>query len=100
MVERDPRREAHTLLAWVLIAGELDLLQGIDLAEQALGMRAHPFERAHTFTFQASPRHCLGLAYLKQGERDRAASMLRTAAAERPDRTLIREHLRQAEAGE
>lgn len=95
VLERLPTRESHVLLAWVLIAGDLDLDEGITVAEKALGLPPPPF-RGLVFPYMASARHCLGLAYLKRGESAKAAGMLAAAAAERPDRPLIEEHLREA----
>jgi tetratricopeptide (TPR) repeat protein len=97
-VERKPDQLSYTLLSWVLIAGDIDLQEGISLAEQALGMPGPPYS-FFLDPFQPSPRHCLGLAYLKQGDRERAIGMLKTAAAERPDRLLIQEHLKDARGG-
>jgi tetratricopeptide (TPR) repeat protein/TolB-like protein len=98
ILERDPRREAHTFLAWVLIAGDLDLDEGVSLAEKALGMTP-PTYPGSFLPYMPSPRHALGLAYLKRREYEKASSMLATAATERPDRKLIQEHLKEARAG-
>ena len=43
VLERDPRQEDHALVAWVLIAGELDLDEGIALAEKAMKLESPPF---------------------------------------------------------
>ena len=96
IVSRDPRRETQTLLSWVLIAGELDVDEGVALAEKALGLRESPHASAYVEHYVAPPQHGLGLAYLKRGEYDRAVGMLRTAAAERPDRPSIRQDLERA----
>jgi len=95
VLERLPTRESQVLLAWVLVAGNLDLDEGVTVAEKALGMPPPPFQGL-VFPYMASARHCLGLAYLKRGETSAAVSMLAAAAAERPDRPLIQKHLKEA----
>jgi len=98
VVARYPVQESYALLAWTLIAGDIDVDEGISLSETALALPPDP-RQGQNFPFMPSPRHCLGLAYLKRGEFDKASSMLATAASERPDRLLIQKHLKEARAG-
>jgi tetratricopeptide (TPR) repeat protein/predicted Ser/Thr protein kinase len=92
----NPSRSNHTLLAWILIAGELDLEEGMRLARAALERPASWSESNTRYPFMPSPEHALGLAHLKQGRQGKAVEMLEKAATLRPDRTLIQEHLAQA----
>jgi tetratricopeptide (TPR) repeat protein len=98
IASRDPRRESQAALAWTLVAGELDLDEGVALAERALGLRESPHASAYVESYVAPPRHSLGLAYLKRGDYERAAAMLSTATSENPERASIRRHLEQARA--
>ena len=91
-----PDRGGHTLLAWVLIAGDLDLPAGLALAEKAASLPEEWGDDTLAMPFDPSPEHCLGLAYLKQRRYEEAVVMLEKAAAGRPDRPLIQDHLQQA----
>jgi tetratricopeptide (TPR) repeat protein len=98
--EMSPSRVTTTLVAWILIRGNLDVDRGIDLALAAQQITPGFRDRPDTFTFVPSPEHCLGLAYLKRGDFDRAEQMLTRAAQLRPDRVQIREDLQKAKARE
>jgi len=98
LVSESPVREHQALLAWVLIAGELDLDEGMRVAEKALGLRTDPHASTYAESYVPSARHALGLAHLKRGDHAKAVAMLQTAAAERPDRGSIRTGLEQARA--
>lgn len=91
-----PDRWGHTLVAWVLIAGDLDLPGGLALAEKAAGLPEEWGDDAQAMPFDPSAEHCLGLAYLKARRYDEAVAMLEKATSERPDRPLIQDHLQQA----
>jgi serine/threonine protein kinase/tetratricopeptide (TPR) repeat protein len=94
----NPGRTGKTLLAWVLIDGDLDVEEGIRLAEEARELPTGLGHATLTLPYHASPEHCLGLAYLKRGDHVKAAGFLQEAAELRPDRPSIDEHLRQAVA--
>jgi tetratricopeptide (TPR) repeat protein/TolB-like protein len=92
----NPDRSRHALLAWILVAGDLDQEEGVRLAEAALEMPESPTAAADRPPYEPSPEHALGLAYLQQGRHGEAVKLLERAAALQPDRTLIREHLAEA----
>ena len=91
-LEMDPGRRNHALLAWVLVAGDLDVEEGAELAERAMGIPGPLLNQASTFPFMPPPEHALGLAYLKDGDHERALRMLDQAAVVRPDRLSIVRH--------
>jgi tetratricopeptide (TPR) repeat protein len=91
-----PGRAGHEMLSWILVAGDIDIEQGLDLAEAALKMPEHFHAEMFKLPFTAPAEHSAGLAYLKLGRKDEAVEMLERAAALRPDRKLIRDDLRRA----
>jgi tetratricopeptide (TPR) repeat protein len=91
-----PGRAGHALLAWILVAGEIDVKQGLDLAEAALTMPEHFHAEMFKLPFTAPAEHSAGLAFLKLGRKEEAVEMLERAATLRPDRQLIRDDLRRA----
>jgi tetratricopeptide (TPR) repeat protein len=99
VVGMNPSRENKTQLAWVLIAGDRDLEEGVALATEAREMELSMFRDRHLeLDFVASPEHCLGLAAVKRGEVDEGVALLEEAAELRPDRSRIQEDLRKARA--
>ena len=98
-LDMDPGRRSHTLLAWLLIAGDVDIDLGVELAEKARTIAPPLLDRAELFPFVPSPEHALGLAHLERGNHTRAAALLERAADLRPDRGSIREHLARARRG-
>jgi tetratricopeptide (TPR) repeat protein len=94
----NPENGAHRLLAWILIAGDIDIDEGLALAEKARTLHTHWSVPAILAAnpWQPSIEHSLGLGYLKQGRRAEAIPLLEKAAALQPRRTLIQEHLQQA----
>ncbi|HXV77012.1 MAG TPA: tetratricopeptide repeat protein, partial [Candidatus Polarisedimenticolaceae bacterium] len=91
-----PDRTSRTLLAWVLIAGEIDLERGLELAVKAVDTPDSYFEAANDLSCMALAEHCLGVAYLKQGRYDEAVAVLTEASRLRPEHAAIREQLEQA----
>jgi len=91
-----PDRTSRTLLAWVLIAGDIDIDRGLELAVKAVDTPDTYFEAAKEMTCMALAEHCLGVAYLKQGRYQEAAEVLTEASRLRPGQRLIREQLQQA----
>jgi len=94
----NPERDAHRLLAWILIAGDIDIDEGIALAERARSLPAHWSEPNWLKISRWNPSipHALGLAHLKQGRPEEAIPLLEEAARLQPRRTLVQEHLRQS----
>ena len=83
-------------MSWVLIAGGLDVERGIELAKGALE-RPSPFSDVEArLPYRASAEHCLGLAYLKQGNTSQALTHLRKAADLQPERKAIQVDMRRA----
>ena len=92
----DPDRESQEILAWALIAGALDIDEGIRVAELALTLPADPFRENTVLPVVPSAEHALGLAQLRRGEYIAAIKTLEHAAELRPDRESIREDLSEA----
>jgi tetratricopeptide (TPR) repeat protein len=93
-----PDRSNRTLKSWVLIAGDIDLDRGMELAALAMETPESYFEAAKEMSSMALPEQCLGVAYLKQGRYEEAVKQLSEASRIRPDSALIREQLQQANA--
>ena len=91
-----PDRTHRTLMAWVLIAGGIDVDRGIELAREAVETPAPYNAAARELTCLATPELCLGVAYLEHGRYDEAVRQLTEAARLRPGRSDIREHLERA----
>jgi len=92
----DSGRRGHALLAWVLVAGELDVDAGVELATAALEIPARYDDAAQAMASVPSAEHALGLAHLRRKEYDLALRVLTRAFELRPDRVAIQPHLRQA----
>jgi hypothetical protein len=90
-------RSSMTVLAWILVAGERDLDEGVRLAEEARAIPAVFVERAAP-AYEATPEHTIALAHMKRGEWSRAVALLEHAASMNPQRGLIREHLAESRA--
>jgi len=91
-------RDSFSVLAWVLVAGELDLERGIAMAEAGRAIPQRPDEFVWFLPYPP-PEHALGLARLQQGRFAEAVSLLEAAARLRPNRALIGQHLAQARRG-
>jgi tetratricopeptide (TPR) repeat protein len=88
-----PDRANRTLMAWVLIAGDIDIDQGMELAVKAVETPRSYYEAAKEMACLALAEHCLGVAYLKQGRYQEAVEQLSEASRIRPDNPVILEHL-------
>jgi tetratricopeptide (TPR) repeat protein len=91
-----PDRANRTLMAWVLIAGNIDIDRGLELAVKAVDTPESYNETARELACLALAEHCLGVAYLKQGRYGEAIEQLSEASRIRPSSSIIREHLEQA----
>ena len=89
----DPGFSSHNLFSWILIAGELDLVRGLELGQKALDLRPGYQPRN---PYVPSPEHTLGLAYLTKGQYQKAVEYLEQAAKLVPNRQVIRDHLQLA----
>ncbi len=95
---RKPNAGSHGLLAWVLIAGDLNVDEGIELAEKAMAMPlafyVAPGYRARPYL--PTREHALGLGYLKKKRYEDAVRLLERAREVQPGRELVVEHLAEA----
>jgi tetratricopeptide (TPR) repeat protein len=85
-------------LAWVLVAGNLDVDRGLTLAQDALWLRTAKtaeFEQLHPYS--ALPEVTLGVGYLKKRDLAKAVEHLERAASLVPDRPVVRDSLREAQ---
>jgi len=89
----EDNRQTNGIVAWVLVAGDLDLERGIELAEAGRAIPQTAWEPGLTSVVWPSPEHALGLARLKQARFDEAVTILEEAARLRPRRPLIQQHL-------
>ncbi len=96
-VSMSPSRIHRTLLAWVLIAGDIDLDRGLEMAVKAVETPEAYDDAALELSCLALAEHCLGVAYLKQGRYEEAVKQLTEASRLRPDQPLILEQLNEAE---
>ncbi len=95
----------YNLLAWVLIAGKIDLDEGISWAQKALNSKAEAvvpmtatnYENlARAFPYFPLPEHALGMAYLQSGQYKAAVDYLEQASALAPLRQGIKDDLENA----
>ena len=95
---RNPNEFNHGLLAWVLVAGDLDVGEGIKLAEAAMSIprRFGDPPQLRALPYLPTKEHALGLGYLKQKRYDDAVRLLERAAELQPGRKLIEQHLAEA----
>ncbi len=96
-LRRDPTFLSRALLGWILVAGDLDLAAGVDLARQA--EREPPptdptDEWVDDLPFAPLPQHTLGLAHIKERDLRTALPFLEMAAALRPGDRRIADDLR------
>lgn len=97
-VAADSTRESLELLAWVSVAGDLDLTGGIELAQAAMAIPRSAFFDINKFLAMPAPaEHTLGLAYLKQGDPEKAVAYLEQAAAYQPNRQSVQRDLERAQ---
>jgi serine/threonine protein kinase/tetratricopeptide (TPR) repeat protein len=84
----------QNLMAWILVAGDLDLDRGLSIAEKAVGAKPEDWQQtADVYSYLAIPEHTLGLAYLKKGEHAKAVQYLEQAVRFLPERQRIKEDL-------
>ena len=96
--ECKPDVRHHAILAWVLIAGDLNVKKGIELAEKAIALHPSPitdYSLRYNFFFP-SAEHAAGLGYLKEGRYEDAVAALQKAAELQPRRALVAQHLAEA----
>jgi tetratricopeptide (TPR) repeat protein len=96
LMAMSPVAGSHDLLAWILIAGDLDVERGVELARRSLELSRMPGDESMAWPYEASAEHCLGLAAMKNGDYKAAIERLTAAAETRPQRKLITEHLAEA----
>jgi len=97
-VAMDSSRTSNELLAWTLIAGDLDIPAGIAAArraEQIAEMRGFHFDSG--LPFMASYEHSLGVAYMKQGDPKTAVEHLERAVEMHPERHAAQDDLKRAQ---
>jgi len=93
----NPSAENFTQLAWILVAGDLDVEEGLILARRAIENRSPWYPEIYArFPFTPSAEHTVGLALVKRGEVREGIAMLEEASQLRPDRPRIREDLQRA----
>jgi tetratricopeptide (TPR) repeat protein len=97
-VAADSTRISHELLAWVLIAGGLDVERGVAEAQQALTLPA-PMDREYKLPCWPPAEHSLGLAALERGDSASAVEQLKRAAKRSPWRESVKADLTRAQAG-
>ncbi len=93
----DRSYSSQSILAWTLVAGDLDVERGTKIAEEITGGHLRPGESHWRFSEFPSPEHTRGLALLRNGEYGEAIRMLEQAQAKRPDRMAIAADLRRAQ---
>jgi tetratricopeptide (TPR) repeat protein/TolB-like protein/tRNA A-37 threonylcarbamoyl transferase component Bud32 len=96
VLEMNPNRMHRTLMAWVLIAGEIDLDRGLEMAVRAVETPEAYLDSAKELSCLALAEHCLGLAYLELGRYEQAVRQLTEASRMRPGHDRIREDLDRA----
>jgi serine/threonine protein kinase/tetratricopeptide (TPR) repeat protein len=96
VLKMNPNRSNRTLMAWVLIAGNIDIDRGLEMAVKATDTPESYFEAAKDLACLALAEHCLGVAYLKQGRYEEAVDQLNEASRMRPGHRVIQDHLEQA----
>jgi Flp pilus assembly protein TadD len=100
LLVKSPIAPMKELLAWTLVAGDLDLEGGVRLATEAMEERIGvPFDPYRGLGFRAPAQHTLGLARLKRGAAGEALKHLQKAAELSPHRPSLQQHLQQAQAG-
>jgi serine/threonine protein kinase/tetratricopeptide (TPR) repeat protein len=94
----DGNHLSYVILARALIEGDVNLEEGMELAEKARSdVPVKETERAWRFPQCSSAEHCLGAAYLKLGRYKDAVEALEEAALLYPDDPKIREDLARAQ---
>jgi Flp pilus assembly protein TadD len=95
-VQMNDSSENLTALAWVLIAGDLGVDEGIELAGRAQAREKESLWSEPTLPFLPSPEHCLGLAEIRRGRVEAGVIRLEEAARLRPDRSRIQQDIERA----
>ncbi len=96
-VAADSTRASLELLAWVQVAGDIDVPAGIETAKTALAIpRGVVFDINRYLALPAPAEHTLGLAYLKQGDPTKAVAHLEKAVAYQPKRDSAKRDLERA----
>jgi tetratricopeptide (TPR) repeat protein len=95
----DGRYLSNALVAWILIDGDIDVPEGLRIAERVKKeIPLTPAEKGWLLPDIASIEHVLGLGYLKTGRLEEAVERLEEAAMLQPDRKRIAEDLARARA--
>ena len=94
-----PNREGRTILAWVLVDGDRNVEEGLELALEALEMPESFYSAAIRLPFLPPTEHAAGLAFAKLGQTEEAVEMLRRAIEARPGRVSIEKDLRALRSG-
>jgi tetratricopeptide (TPR) repeat protein len=97
-VALDSTRASHEFLAWVLIAGDIDIERGMQEARVALALPMSASEIGPKLPFWPLADHSVGLAYLKKGQPELAVPHLRRATELLPARMSARADLQRAES--
>jgi serine/threonine protein kinase/tetratricopeptide (TPR) repeat protein len=97
-VARDSTRASHELLAWVLVAGDLDVDQGAREARRALELMHRTSSTSMRLSVWPPADHSLGLAYLKKKDARSAVDHLLRAAEVSPKRESVQRDLARAKA--
>ncbi len=96
-LEMEPSRSNHALLSCSLIAGKIDVDEGIRVARRGLGVTAS-LNDMMTKAIPAIPpiEECVGLGHLARGKYREAVAQFEKAAEKAPDRASIRAYLEEA----
>jgi tetratricopeptide (TPR) repeat protein len=95
-VAADSTRASFELLAWVQVAGDIDIPAGIEAAEAAMAIPRKVMNLDKHLALPAPAEHALGLAYLKQGDPKKAVEYLEKAVAYQPKRESAKRDLESA----
>jgi len=105
LLAENPGFHGYNLLAWVLIAGKINLNEGISWAQRALNSKAGAvvpmtstnYENlARALPYFPIPEHALGLACLQRGQYKEALDYLEQATVLAPLRQSIKDDLEKA----
>ena len=94
----DSSRDGAEFLAWVLVAGEIDLERGLALAQRTVKRPPDLWNTRRGLRYRAPVEETLGLAALKQERYADAVEYLEQAAVINPNRPSIQEDLKRAQA--
>jgi tetratricopeptide (TPR) repeat protein len=84
----------YNLMAWVLIAGDIDIERGVHFAKLAIESKSEYYTfRLDRSLYEALPEHSLGLAYLKKGQVEKAIEYLEQTVKLAPNRQTFKNDL-------